>query len=518
MKTQPVFKRSGILMILLLIAASVWIMGAVNATPATETVPDANNGDGPGGVGATNGSSSLELWLNAGAGTFSDTGCTNPQITNGGVVSCWQDQSGNGNDVSRVIGPQYRNNAAESLNGQPVLDFMGTAYLERDITYADVDFTIFAVAVPSASMAEWDSIFSTHHSPYIPNSFQLDVGGSRDGCTGQFGLFVNDNDAAIRLCNSNYNAGPKILTYRWDSAAVSTWHNGSLGNSYSSATFNPGFDLFKIGVNRGDNQPWPNDIAEEIVFWMGLPGVERLLVENYLQAKYNDSTVNNLTIANDVYDGDMTINGDFDLNVAGIGQAGGVQHSQTHAAGMIIVDNTFLQDDGDWLLFGHNTVANDNTTADVPTSGDWDGINDLRWVRSFYIDVTDAIANGGTVNIIFDFSEGGMDNNGTVPAGNVNNYRLLKRSSANGPFSDIATATAIAGDQVQFLNVDVSLLDSNFTLGTIDAPSSPVAIKLQSIEAQKNVGTNDFLLYALLGVLGLLVLAALILWRSTPRG
>ncbi|MCA9936888.1 MAG: hypothetical protein KC415_23295, partial [Anaerolineales bacterium] len=467
-------------------------------------IPGIAGGDGPGGVGITDGSSPLELWLRANAGTFSDAGCATSETTNGNSVSCWQDQSGNGNDVTGTSVPTY---ASSVSNNQPALNFGGTGYLTRDITDADEDFTIFVVATTnSATASEYDSLFSTNNDPNVSGSFQLDVGGANSGCDGQFRMLMNDNSNGAGVCNGSYPIGSSsaILAFRWNSSSVNTWLNGTVGGSYTSDTFNPVFDLFKIGVNRNTSTPWPNDIAEEIIYWAPLPDVERILVENYLQAKYNDSTTDNLTIADDHYDGDTTANGDFDLNVAGIGQFGGSQHIQAHAAGMIVVNNTYLQDDGDWLLFGHNVLVNDNTTDNLPTGGDWGGINAQRWMRSFYIDLTDANSNGGTVDIIFDFSDGGMGV--PMPAGSVSNYRLLKRSGTTGDFSDITAVSGatieIIGDQVQFLGVDVAQLGSNFTLGTIDAAASPTAVTLQSISAT-NQPTNAIILA--LSILALLL-------------
>ncbi|NJN53342.1 MAG: hypothetical protein HC804_00460 [Anaerolineae bacterium] len=88
------------------------------------------------------------------------------------------------------------------------------------------------------------------------------------------------------------------------------------------------------------------------------------------------------------------------------------------------------------------------------------------------------------VDIIFDFGEGGMG--GQPPAVPVNNYRLLKRTLDSGDFMDIATATAVVGDQVQFLNVDVAQLGSNFTLGTLDFANSPTAVTIQNVTAVSN--------------------------------
>jgi hypothetical protein len=232
-----------------------------------------------------------------------------------------------------------------------------------------------------------------------------------------------------------------------------------------------------IGALQTDLGYFSGDMPEVIVFSDDLAAVERILVENYLSARYD------APVSVDVYDGDTFGNGDFDLNVAGIGQLGGNQHTQAHSVGMIVRDRSFLQDDGDWLLFGQRTATNSNSTNDLPTTGDWATAPDpRRWERHWFVDVTDAAgSSGGTVDIIFDFGEGSMA--GQLPAAPVNNYRLLKRTLDTGPFTDIAMATAVVGDQVQFLGVDVADLGSNFTLATLDFTNSPTAVTMQRMTA-----------------------------------
>jgi hypothetical protein len=148
-------------------------------------------------------------------------------------------------------------------------------------------------------------------------------------------------------------------------------------------------------------------------------------------------------------------------------------------------NQTFLQDDGDWLLFGHRTTTNMTTTADLPTTGDWaTAYNPQRWERHWYVDVTDANSNGGTVDIIFDLSEGRM-NNCCLPAGPTSNYRLLRRAGTSGAFEDITAVSGatveIDGDQVQFWGVNVAELGSNFTVGTLDFVNSPTAVTLSNL-------------------------------------
>jgi hypothetical protein len=241
-------------------------------------------------------------------------------------------------------------------------------------------------------------------------------------------------------------------------------------------------------------------LGEMIFFSQALADVDRILVENYLSAKYNIAMT-----ANDVYNGDDSGNGNFDLDMAGIGRFGGNNHTQSHSAGIIVANRSFLQDNGDWLTFGHRTAANNKAATDLPTSGDWaSAANPMRWARHWAFMRTDAAGTtGGTVDIIFDFSEGNM-NGGQPPAGPPSNYRLLRRENPTGTFEDIATATAIVGDQVQFLGVDVSLLGSNFTLGTLNDNTSPTAIGLSSLRA----GSTDRVLLVPIGLGAILLILA----------
>jgi hypothetical protein len=258
----------------------------------------------------------------------------------------------------------------------------------------------------------------------------------------------------------------------------------------------------KITVN---GEYFNGDIPEVIAYTDALPDVERILVENYLSAKYDVAFS-----ANDVYNGDDSGNGNFDLDVAGIGRFNGSSHTQSHSAGLIVVNRTFLQDNGDWLTFGHLTVQNDKVNTELP--GWVNPPNPMRWARHWYFNRTDAAGTtGGTVDLIFDFSEGGMG--GKLPAGPASNYRLLKRIATTGQFSDIATATAIVGDQVQFLGVDVSWLGSNFTLGTLNDTASPTALTLRAFGATQ---TNrvSVVPMGLAALLGLLLGAVIVIQRK----
>ncbi len=441
-----------------------------------------------------NGTTSLELWLQANSGTSS--------TTNGTPINAWADQSGYGHNASQGTGssqPTYQTNIQ---NGQPVLRFDD---VDDGISVADglnlnAPYTVFTVFNTNSVAANRRAVQGRDGDWLIgPHSNEIrHYAGSGWVSTG-FGL----------------NLGQFYIATAGNNSAASTfWVNGTDQTTSSAPVGAPG--RLGLGATGTAAEPLGGDLGEVIVYSTNLNSARRTIVENYLQAKYNNSVSDDVTIANDVYDGDTTTNGNFDLDVAGIGQAADGDNWTAHSVGIIVQDVSFLQNNGDYILFGHNVSLNNYTNSDVPTTGDWDGIGDSRWVRHWYFDRTDVGTAGGFVDIIFDFSEGGMI---STPSGPASNYRLLRRANPTGQFEDITTActdtTSYYGDQVIFRNADVTCLGSNFTLGTIDRSSSPTTIGFQTM--RNVVGSNGVLLSVFVGILGLLVLGTLFLRQRLLR-
>lgn len=468
-------------------------IGAVERVSAV--TPGANGGDGPGGVGTTDGSSTLEMWLRGDRGVFSDAACSTT-ASGGGNAGCWHDQSGNDYHPTQATGGNQPVYQTGLINGQPALRFDGSDDYLQKAWESDLNPATFSVyglwQTTGGAGTNRSPLTSRNTSPARGWNFYADLEDSWEFWTGTgsdwstLGTTVATLDQWV-LLNGTYDG--TIQAIYADGAL-----DQSLTRSYAQNTSAP----LHVGAGYGGGSTsyyFLGDIAEVTVYSEAHNDVERTLIENYLSAKYDT------TISNDHYDGDTAGNGDFDLDVAGIGQTGGNQHTQAHGAGMIVVDDGFLQDNGDWLLFGHNIAANSNSASDLPTSGDWSSAPDpRRWARHWYIDVTDANSNGSTVDIIFDFGEAGMDGDAAkLPSTPASNYRLLKRSGTTGAFSDITGASGatvvIVDDQVQFLGVDVAQLGSNFTLGTLDYGNSPTAVRLRDASVQsRGAGTTAGLL------------------------
>lgn len=468
-------------------------------------VPGSGGGNGPGGVGITDGSSALELWLNADKGAFTDATCSTG-AGNGSNVGCWKDQSGNTIDFTQGTSDQEPNLQTAVLNNQSVVRFNGSTDWMQYPNFSPLTnapgYTVFILGAASAA-----------NQTFLGGTNSSDGHGLLAEASGTnnfrfvhrmpFGSAGGDN---LITAGGNFTFGASnLVSLRRSATSQEIYLQGASAASMvpTAAAYNQNLNLALGRLGTGLAQRYLNgDVGQVIIFSSSLPDVDRILVENYLSAKYGVALS-----ANDVYDGDANdANHNFDLDMAGIGRFGGNNHTQAHSVGLIVRNRTFLQDNGDWLTFGHRTTSNNKVATDLPTGGGW-GTDSRRWERHWYFNRTDANANGGTVDIIFDFSEGNM-NGGQPPAGPAGNYRLLRRADGVSQFSDIATATAVVGDQVQFLGVDVNLLGSNFTLGTLNDTTSPTAIGLQSLAAMPidqppllQIGLGAFLLILAGGVL-----------------
>src|SRR5690606_3972023 len=106
------------------------------------------------------------------------------------------------------------------------------------------------------------------------------------------------------------------------------------------------------------------------------------------------------------------------------------------------------------------------------------GPNVSRWQRIWYLDITHTGAPT-IVDIRFDMSDGGM---GGADLGFLSNYVLVYRPGQTGAWTEVATADAIAGDQIVFSNQSMTL-DGYYTLATKDYSVSPLPVELLFFDA-----------------------------------
>ena len=134
-----------------------------------------------------------------------------------------------------------------------------------------------------------------------------------------------------------------IVGFRWKSSGGTTKMSLN-GNSGYTGTLSNGTSITAGGTlalageqdsvddNYASNQAHQGDFSEVILFNTYINETERIIVSNYLSAKYNISLS-----ANNFYNEDD--NGDFDHNVAGIGQASdGSNHTDSQGTGIIRIN------------------------------------------------------------------------------------------------------------------------------------------------------------------------------------
>lgn len=432
---------------------------------------------GPGGIGNTDGSSNLELWLDA--NQVND-------IIDGNNITTWSDRSGNGHDAAQSnvnLKPNWEDN---QVNGMPAIRFDGNS--ERISgqlsSAADAPLTVISVAYfnqVNQAADDNDYVFSLGSVASQNNSINQarrrgnDVGNedkfySFDGAVSRFGPTITGQSWTILSSTHNSSSSFHSLFFDGTSQVV---------DDYTAAATTDG--EYRIGDYRASATSeflLEGHVAEVMVFTELLNTAEFNILHSYLGAKYN------LAIANDQYAGDSNGNGDQDLDVAGVGTEADGSHTSSTAGGITVSQNSNFGT-GDYLLFGHQTETNAINTADANDAG---ANLEARWERVWYFDVTDGGATA-TINLEFDFGDTGL---GGMATGTSSNYKILYRASNSGNWTILSSASSSSGDQVSFSGISISA-DGYYTLGTIDETNSSLGTEelVVGSDGPGGVGSTD---------------------------
>ncbi|MEM9022985.1 MAG: hypothetical protein AAGB22_04545, partial [Bacteroidota bacterium] len=415
--------------------------------------------DGPGGIGSTDGSSDLELWLDAESLLGADD---DPLVS-------FYDQSGNGHHADELDPVNIPVIKTAVRNGMDAIRFDGNDYIQGDLgTALSAQATILAVATfhNDQGAGENDYVLSLGNPTTTNRHVSIsrrrsDVAAdhnkyySWDGNSTRFGPVISTN--AWNIFHQEHNTSAPFHSLYLDGAAQSVADYSS-GFSATATDYRLGHWLngFTNGID--------GDIAEVIIFDRLLNSAERNILTAYLGAKFN------ISVTDDVYAGDDAGNSDHDREVAGIGTESDGSNTCAASGGLRMAQNSNFGN-GDYVVFGHNVVTNRSQDTDIAHGS---ATLEERWERVWWVDVTDAGA-ALTVDITFDFSE--ADIPGIYPNGSATNYQLLFRSGTTGSWSTLATATSLSGDQIAFNNVAITA-DGQYTLATLAAIASPLPIEL----------------------------------------
>ncbi len=415
------------------------------------TIANIKAQNGPGGVGATNGTSNLVLWLKANSLTQA----------NGSIVTSWPDQSG------------YGNNATAPANREP--NFTTGVYNNYPaISFTSTQFDHLRVADATSLKPSTISIFI--------------VGKYYDGVTGGYEIFLAKNSSwdwidgyAITL-NSNRTGSFTYLS-NWSAYSINGALTASTPVIFNSIYNKVDFRFYQnellqgtplahtadiqhsnhflgIGACANGNGLDPNetqgqghlngDIAEVIILNKNANAAERILINNYLSAKYNIPLG-----ANDLYDEDDAANGNYDADVAGIGRVDANNIQNTAKGNMVsITTPTANLTDGAFLIWGHDNQALVPTaTTNIPT-----GVYG-RLGRTWRASKTGTV---GAVTVQFDLTG--------FKTTSASDLRLLVDTDNDGSFADetsISGAVAAGNNIFEFQNITQITNNTRFTLAIL---------------------------------------------------
>jgi hypothetical protein len=407
---------------------------------------------GPGGV--SSGTANLEQWLDS---KRLNSDGSNPAI--GSTVVTWYDKSGNGVNVTQNIA----NVASYTTNG---VAFNNTGYLQgSDATFPSGNSarTVFICAsTPTTPTDDVLFFYGTATNSQSYGILKLANGGVRNY------FYNNDLDDTNGWLPQNQL---KIVNTWYQTNSQQIFVDGTLSVS-KTATPNTVLGSLQIGGWNSFSLFSESTIAEVIVYSMALNSAQRIIVNNYLAAKYN------LTLSSsDIYTMDNVANGDFDYEVAGIGRVNASNiHNDAQGTSILRILSPSNLGNNEYLIWGHNNGALSATNStDVPA-----GVQ-ARYERVWRASETNAAGTAvdvGSVSIRWD-----LTGQGAVTA---NQLRLLVDTDNDGFFNDetpISGATALGSNVYQFAGVTAITNARRFTLATTDVTQTPLPVKLISFTA-----------------------------------
>lgn len=416
---------------------------------------------GPGGVGDTSGVSSLVLWLDANQVTG----------TNGSTITSWNDQSGYGNNFTVGNGAVFN---TSGVNGYPTFTFNGTShYFERPFSasLSPNTFTIFSANNVTSSgsykavISNRDDLAGAETRGFIlysiPTTNNWSFWNGHATIAWEQTGGTTSTAGAWASITAEYQAGAN---------GKNLYINNSL-NATSSHTLNSNTSQpIRVGAGQNESTPlffFQGQMGEVIVYNTVLNSAQRIIVNNYLAAKYGF-----VLSANDVYTMDNAGNGNFDHDVAGIGRVNAMNiHNDARGTGIVRIFNPTNLGNNEFFMWGHDngSLATVNTT-DVPA------LVQGRLSRVWRVSEP---TNVGNLDIQFDLT--GL---GPVTASDL---RLLIDHDGDGIFNEALTiqtggATALAGNNYLFTAVAGGNITGGdrFTIGTINITQTPLPIELES--------------------------------------
>lgn len=295
-----------------------------------------NSQTGPGGIGTNDGTSALRFWYIA----------DNEAYTNGASVNSVSDLSGYNNTLS-ATGAEQPTFSLADVNNMSSFSFDGSNELETAYQGNSNENMSFGLVFNSPSSSSGVDIAIQHGGRNTISFADTDaklscfVGGTNN---------TSANSTAFNtwlIHSRTYaNSGTDRLNH---------YINNNLTDTFTHNIENKTSNTWIGGNGSGGGNKFTGAIAEVYKFTKVLSDAERIIIDNYLSAKYG-TTLD----ANDLYTHDNAGAGNFDHNVAGIGQADdGSNHTDSQGTGIVRLNNPRDLDDGEFLFWGEEDKTPD---------------------------------------------------------------------------------------------------------------------------------------------------------------
>lgn len=406
----------------------------------------------------------------------------NGVVHSSNAVSQWSDRSGNANHalLPGSIPSARPTRVTSAVNGYPALGFDGS------------DDQLWVTDHSTLDLTAW------HFFLVLKADVQKDYNAwmvkGNDGNENYEMLSYSDGNIHTPILYTNgtrtfpNSAGGQVTTTGFDIFEYS--YNTAQGrdsykNGNSIYTDNesliPQVNNFPvyIGNERSTTgREISGDIAEVIAFNTRLNSAQRIIVNNYLAAKYGRTLA-----SGDLYVQDILGNGNFDHDVSGIGRVNGTnQHTEAQGSGVVRINKAAYAglDNNEYLFWGHdNNHFSALGSTDFPSG--MQGRLHRVW-RVSEVSNTGAAVDVGNVDITWDLA--GL---GPVTASDL---RLLVDTDGDGVFSDetpISGATNPSGTLYRFSNTALLQNGRRFTLGTINMTATPLPVEFIAFNATRDL-------------------------------
>ncbi|QKX03789.1 hypothetical protein HN014_02260 [Aquimarina sp. TRL1] len=396
---------------------------------------------GPGGVGTTDGSSSLRVWLKSDDLDADGDNTDNP--TNGTAVSQWSDFSGSANHFTQTGAnrPTYTtgtfnavnfdsNAATPQLMNNSTTGFYtnGSTFFVTNTVNTGPSHTLFDNGTFSLRAEQW---FNT----------------SRVGFT-HYG--VADYSTTIA---SPFGTNAIISYHKTGTSSNLDVRVNTATQALNIGATNKGIPFDRIGKATASADEASGDFFEILLYNNRLNAAQIIIVDNYLSAKYA-----NIPIPIDVYNEDDIAAGNYDHDVAGIGRVNATNlHNDSQGTGIVRISNPTNLNNDEFFMWGHdNGTLLINNTTDIPT-----GITarfDRVW-RVSEVSTTGTPVNVGGIDMQFDLSG--------ITGITTSSLRLLIDSDNDGNFNDetpISSAIDLGGNTYGFNGVTALANNLRFTI------------------------------------------------------